>query len=687
MTAVFYVVKATPVLRVLGFVLLTPSLFGTLYSLLRSARCVKPCAFRMLVVAVTLLAASVSSSAWSKSASTEHRIDRPHVVEDPIYGEILFEYYQKRYFAAMTNILIGLETGGLPTQRERARVLLGALYATYGMPREAEALFNELLQGAVDPDLATRVWIHLSNLYYQQQRYQKALDTLNAHVANGKDVPKDLRQNYYALRTRILMKLGRYEDTGAALDGLKDASTLSGYLRYNLAVSRINIGQGEEGEALLWQLVNLEPGDEEVNSLKDKSILALGVYYLRSNNPRQAQHVLGSARLDGPFSETGLLLHARAWLATQEPLKAIGSLEQLSRRSMQYEEAQEAAIALPFLYAQLGDFGKAQSGYRNSIRAYTDHYRYLSALEEKIRSGAWFAELAQEPSWSTAMDPLPAFEPKRVESFATFQHLFTKNVFHTRWLDYHEQWRQIRLLEQWQQRLPAMDELLAAHISKHREQTPEALALLGKTDLAQLPERIVNMTRRYTDAVTHENNTEFATVDQARLLAGLEKAQDNAQRWRDKVSPEQQEKLNFYERVLQWDIAENIVPLQWQRKRELLRLGRLSEQSADLYRRVEWAAKGDLNRITLLGRQLAGMHNEVVALEARGYDLLSRQQHDIERLALDQVEFTRTRLRAFTAECWAALADLQHRALREKYKGVDAPPPVESLDEHLESTD
>lgn len=673
MAAVFDVRKARSVFRALSFVVPSPSLFFLLNLLL--------CFFRALTIAITLAATLLSASAWGKPESPEHRIDRPHAVEDPIYGEILFEYYQKRYFAAMTNILIGLETGGLPTQRERARVLLGALYATYGMPSEAEALFNELLQNAVDPDLATRVWIHLSNLYYQQQRYQKALDTLNAHVISGDDVPKDLRQNYYALRTRILMKLGRYEDTGAALDGLKDASTLSGYLRYNIAVSRINIGQGEEGEALLWQLANLEPGDEEVNSLKDKSILALGVYYLRSAKPRQAQHVLGSARLNGPFSETGLLLHARAWLATQEPLKALGSLEQLSLRSMQYEEAQEAAIALPFLYEQLGDFGKAQNGYRNSIRAYTEHYRYLSELEEKIRSGIWFAELAQEPAWSTAMDPLPAFEPRRVESFATFQHLFTKNIFHTRWLDYHEQWRQIRLLEQWQQRLPAMDELLAAHIGKHREQTPEAIALLREMDLAELPERIVTMTRRYTEAVVRENIIDFATPEQERLLAGLAKAQENAQRWSDKVSSAQRDKLEFYRRVLQWDIAENIVPLQWQRKKELQQLEGLMEQSADLYRRVDRAAKGDLNRITMLGGQLAGMHNEVVALEARGYDLLSRQQHDIERLALDQIEFTRTRLRAFTAECWAALADLQHRALREKYKAVDAPSPVGSLEE------
>lgn len=612
-----------------------------------------------------LLAGAVSAA--------QYRIDRPHPVTDPAYGEILYDYYQKRYFSAMTHILVALDTGALPTQSQRAKVLLGSLYATYSMPQEAETLFDQLLAESVDQELATRIWIHVSNLYYQQQRYQKALDTLDQHVVTP---PRDVEQNYYALRTRVLMKLGRYDETSAALDNMYKGAVLGGYLKYNLAVSRINIGDGREGELLLWDLVNLPPGDNEVNSLKDKAILALGVHYLRSGNPRAAQGVLGAARVDGPFSETGLLLHARAWLATEEPLKALGSLEELSRRSMQFEEAQEAALSLPYVYELLGDFARAQRGYRDSIKAYTDHYGYLAALEQKIRSGEWFAELAQQPTWSTAMDPLPPFEPRRVESFATFQHLFAQHAFHNRWVDYHEQWRQIRLLEDWQGKLPALDELLAAHIHKHRDQAPKAEQLLARVTVEKLPQRLRAMEGVYARAVKEKDYEVFAQGKELVLLQQLTQAQEKASKWNKKIDEDLADRVEFWQDVLHWEIEQNIVPLQWQRRRELDGLNAELASTQDYADRVMLAAGGDLSRITELGHQLAGMHNALTALDQRGHDILARQQQEIEALALERIVFTRARLKAFTAECWVALGDLQNRALRERYKPVQKASPI-----------
>ena len=614
--------------------------------------------FRFALTTALLLVAGVTPAA-------DYRIDRPHPVEDPAYGEILYDYYQKRYFAAMTHILVGLEKGALPAQSRRAEVLLGSLYATYGMPREAEDLFNRLLADSVDVELATRIWIHVSNLYYQQQAYQKALDTLDQHVV---DVPPDLRQHYLALRVRTLMKLGRYEDTSVALDKMERGIALSGYLKYNLAVSRINIGEGGAGERLLWDLVNLTPGDEEINSLKDKAILALGVYYLRRGDPRAAQNILGVARAEGPFSETSLLLHARAWLATREPMKALGSLEELAQRSMQFEEAQEAALSLPYLYEQLGDFSRAQQGYRDAVKAYTDHYRYLGELEDKVRRGEWFKELAREPTWSTAMDPLPPFEPRRVDSFPTFQHMFAKHEFHTRWLDYHEQWRQIRLLEDWQTKLPALDELLAAHISKHREQAPKAEQLVDQVEARQLPQRLRAMEGVYARAVREEDYAFFAEGKELDLLQQLQQAESKAKQWSDRIDPEQTERVEFWQRVLQWEIEENIVPLQWERRRELDALSAELSDTTNYVERVRVAASGDLGRISELGYQLAGMHNALTALEKRGYGILARQQKEIEAMALARIEFTRERLKAFTAECWVALGDLQNRVLRDNFK-------------------
>ena len=137
--------------------------------------------------------------ALSAGASASGRIDREHAVVDPGYGAILFEYYQQHWFAAMTQALMALDTGTLPTQRTQAQILLGALYAHYGMPDEAEALFRSLLAQSVDPALAPGIWLHLAELHYRKQRYADALALLDEQIGTP---PAELLRSFHALRTR-----------------------------------------------------------------------------------------------------------------------------------------------------------------------------------------------------------------------------------------------------------------------------------------------------------------------------------------------------------------------------------------------------------------------------------------------------------------------------------------------------
>ncbi|MDF1628874.1 MAG: hypothetical protein P1U78_03665 [Alcanivoracaceae bacterium] len=590
------------------------------------------------------------------------RIDRPHQVVDPGYGAILFDYYQQNWFAAMSQALMALETGTLPTQGPQAQVLLGALYAHYGMPDEAEALFRTLLADSVDPALAPSIWLHLAELHYRKQRFTDALALLDEQIGTP---PEQLSRQFHALRTRLLMRMGRFEETGDALDYLNEGS-LSAYLRYNLAVSRINSGDGDRGEGLLWQVANLPPGDEETNALKDRAMLALGVHYLRTGQAKQARKVLRAARLDGPYSETALLLHGRAWIASDEPARALGSLQTLAERSLQFEETQEALLSLPWLFQMLGDFGRAGTGYRYAISRYTEHYRYLAELEEQIRSGKWFAELVQEPVWSTSMEALPPFKPGRVESFATFRHLFASHDFHSRWRDYHEQLRQIHLLHSWRQRLPAIEEMVAAQVRKHRQQVPLAEEMLAALEQAGWPQQLKKMEQRFLHGRQNNDLSMFASEEERKLLAAVSEVETLMSRWPEKIKPELGERLALQKGLLLWQLQENSVPRQWQRESQIKSLGVLLEQTAVLSDRVASAASGDSSRVVSLGHQLAGLYNEIAELETRGDQLLNRQRQGIESLAMTQIESTRQRLKAFTAESWAALGDLQNLMVREK---------------------
>ncbi|MEE4249950.1 MAG: hypothetical protein V2I38_05130 [Alcanivoracaceae bacterium] len=590
------------------------------------------------------------------------RVDRAHQVVDPGYGAILFDYYQQNWFAAMSQALMALETGTLPTQRPQAQVLLGALYAHYGMPDEAEKLFRALLADSVDPALAPSIWLHLAELHYRKQRYAQALTLLDEQIGTP---PEELTRQFHALRTRVLMRMGRFEETGDAL-GYLNEDTLSAYLRYNLAVSRINSGDGESGERLLWQVANLPPADDETNALKDRAMLALGVHYLRTNQAEQARNLLRAARLDGSYSETALLLHGRAWIASDEPQRALGSLQTLAQRSLQFEETQEALLSLPWLFQTLGDFGRAATGYRHAISRYTEHYRYLASLEGEIRSGKWFADLVQEPAWSTAMEALPPFAPGRVESFATFRHLFASHAFHSRWRDYHEQLRQINLLQSWQQRLPAIEEMVAAQMRKHRQQVPLAEEMLAALQQAGWPQQLQEVEKRFLHGRDTNDLSMFATEEERKLLSAVQEVESLMARWPDRIKPEQRERLALQKGLLLWQLQENSVPRQWQREKQIKEIGVLLAETDRLSDRVAAAASGDSHRVVSLGHQLAGLYNEIAQLEVRGNKLLQRQQQAIEALALVQIESTRQRLKAFTAESWSALGDLQNLMVREK---------------------
>ena len=599
----------------------------------------------------------------SPAIASDRRLDRPHAVQDPAYGQILYEYYQQRYFAAMTTTHVALDTGALPTQRDRARVMLGALYVAYGMPDDAQALFETLLAEAVDPELAARVWIHLAGLHYRQQRYTDALALLDERVPT---VPADLADEYHALRIRVLMRLGRFEETIPALAHLVEGSRLSAYLKYNVAVSRINAGEGDQGTALLRALTAMPPGDAEVNAIRDKSLLALGVHYLRQGQPEQAAYYMSFARLDGPHSDLSLLLHARAALALEQPQRAVGSLQQLTRRSAQREAVQEAALLLPHLHDQLGNHGAALQGYRDAVAAYTGQYDYLDALTLAIRSGDWFAELASEPQWSTAMDPLPEFMPNRSDSFPTFQTLFASDAFHTAWHNYHELTRQRRLLSSWQQALPALETLITAHQRKHQEQVPEAHALIAELDAADLDGRLADLFVQMDAALDADNWQAFASADERRLLDAVAHARSLVDKWGDRVRPASRERLAFYEGLLAWDLQQDIVPRQWQQRKALDEAQALLADTDVLRGNLLRASRDDGSRVSAYRDDMDRLADDIRALDQRGADLLTRQQAAIENLALAWIAESRPRLRIMTAAAWEAIGDLQERAARQE---------------------
>ncbi|MDF1724442.1 MAG: tetratricopeptide repeat protein [Alcanivorax sp.] len=609
----------------------------------------------------------VSSLAWG-------RLDKPHQVQELAYGEVAYLYLQGDYFAALTRAQMALERGEVDVHRADLEVLLGAMYSAYGMPEDAERVFSALLNQQVSGEVAQRAWIHLAGLYYRQQKYARALDTLEQQVGTP---PGDLKEVYQSLRARVLMRLGRYEEAAESLDAFAANHPLNAYLRYNLAISWINGEHPGLGQEWLWELANLPPGAPEVNAIKDKAMLALAIYMLRSDQEDRALQLLRDARLEGPFADVSLLLYARALLIENQPARALPILQQLDRKSIQRSTVQEAQLAIPYLYEQMGDQRSARQAFHTALERFDRLDQYLLAVEARIASGDWFEEMVGEPSWSTAMDPVPPFLPKRVKSFPTFYEWFATTEFQHGWNNYHELMRQRNLLTQWQNTLPAMQTMLAAHERKHQEVRPQAKALLRELSQQDFQGRLTRLQRDYDQAVTEQDPLPFATDKELRLWEAQQEAERTTRGWGERKRPDMTAKLDFYKGVLLWEMQEDIVPRQWQREQELKQISAMLNQTRELRSRV-MVASSRVQRLDYFRQELPALKQELASLQQRGERLMRRQQYSLQASAFEQVTVTRKRLQRFSAAAHEGLADLYNKALRNRRKsaaasGVEAP--------------
>ena len=83
-------------------------------------------------------------------ASIAHAADKdnelaPQEIHDLRYGETLFNYFQKKYFSAITDLMVAEVRDPIKVQGEDPKLLLGGLYLAYGMTNAASDLFTQIL--------------------------------------------------------------------------------------------------------------------------------------------------------------------------------------------------------------------------------------------------------------------------------------------------------------------------------------------------------------------------------------------------------------------------------------------------------------------------------------------------------------------------------------------------------------
>ena len=120
--------------------------------------------------------ASCLFSSYPVNASSE---DDLIAIRDLHFGETLYHFYQKKYFTAISDLLVAQVKHPIKTQAHDPELLLGGLYLSYNMSNPASKLFNQLAKQQASQSVQSSAWSYLARIAYEKNNLQQAQKIIN----------------------------------------------------------------------------------------------------------------------------------------------------------------------------------------------------------------------------------------------------------------------------------------------------------------------------------------------------------------------------------------------------------------------------------------------------------------------------------------------------------------------------
>src|SRR5262245_25068406 len=80
---------------------------------------------------------------------------KPRPIIDAHYGDTLFQFFQDRFFTAITGLMTSQHFNRVSQHADEAELLRGGMMLSYGMHKEAGEIFAQLIEKAPRPRCAT----------------------------------------------------------------------------------------------------------------------------------------------------------------------------------------------------------------------------------------------------------------------------------------------------------------------------------------------------------------------------------------------------------------------------------------------------------------------------------------------------------------------------------------------------
>jgi hypothetical protein len=623
-----------------------------------------------LVLAAALCAGALAAPG-ARAADDPGKVpaDPPlHPVLDPHYGDVLFEFYQGRYFPAITKLEVSQHFERLQHHRDEAEILRGGLLLSYGLHRQAGEVFEALLARGAAPSVRDRAWYFLAKIRYQRGLMAEAADALG-RIEHA--LPAPLQDDRQLLQANVMMALGDNAGAGRILAPIGGPKGTDLYARYNLGVALIRSGDAAHGTTLLDDLGRQTMPDEESRALRDKANVALGFAALKAGKPQDARSYLQRVRLQGIEANAALLGFGWAADALADPKLALVPWIELAGRDPSDSAVLEAQLAVPYAYAELHADAQALKRYENAIANFEAEDANIDATIAAIRDGKLVEGLmgrnpGEEMGWFQTFRDLPLMPHARlltpVIAGNEFQEAF-KNYRDLRFLAHN--------LAEWHDNLGVFGDMLATRRQAFAERLPrireqEQASGLGIEPLQRRSDANAAAVRQAEDAA---DGAAFADAGERGLQQRLARVAGTLADLPADADPslaDAHDRLRRVAGALAWQLAHEFPARLWDARKDQKQaedaLVDARAHDAGLAR----AQHDEPARFEAFARRIAELDARIDVLTPRVAALGREQQGALQEIAVAELVAQKERLAAYTAQARYAVAQLYDRATEPK---------------------
>jgi hypothetical protein len=596
-----------------------------------------------------------------------------HLVQDPHYGDVLFQFFQDKHFSAITTLMVSQHFERMPHHADEAEVLRGGLLLSYGLHREAGQIFAQLIDRSTKPAVRDRAWFYLAKIRHQRGFDAEAEDALNR--IQGR-LPPELEEDRGLLKAQLMMARNDYAGAAAALDAMvapqpgkaaDGKAEGSRYARYNLGVALIRSGDSARGNAVLDTLGRMPAPDEESRSLRDRTNVALGFAALKDNQPEKAREHLGRVRLKSMHANKALLGFGWAAASMKDPKSALVPWQELSGRDPSDSAVLEARIAVPYAYAELGAYGQALARYTEAISAFEKESKALDESIAAVREGKLLKGLldnnpGEEMGWFWQIDKLP-----EMPHAGHLAPLLAQHEFQEAFKNYRDLLFLARNLQGWADNLGVFGDMLDNRRKAFTERLPQVRQQAANTGLAALQQRRDAVAAEVAQAEQAADGVALADARQRGLLVRLQSVKDTLARLPD--TPEHaaaRERARLAAGALTWELAQQHTARLWDVQKAMKTIDAELDGAKARDAALAQAERDEPARFDAFGGRITALGARVQALMPRVAALTREQQEAVQELAVAELQRQKERLQVYTVQARFAVAQLYDRATQSR---------------------